>query len=95
MSANVPGAAPPQPSNDVFSGGWLGVLFGGAKEILSTTQQHQLAKMTLKAQGNSLAAPPNYQTVPPAPYAYSAGLPWDTIALAAGAGLLAIYLLRR
>lgn len=99
MSTNVPGAAPPQTSEDVFGGGWFGVLLGGANKILSTVQEHDLAKATLKAQGNSLAAPPAYQTVPVA-YApsYSSPLsdmPWDMILLAAGAGLVAIYLLRR
>lgn len=98
--ANVPGAAPPQPSEDVFGGGWLGVLLGGAKDILTVRQQHELAKMNLKAQGNSLAAPPQYQTVPAYGYQPSAAsslenLPWEMILIAMGAGLVAIYFLRK
>lgn len=98
MSANVPGAAPPQPSQDAFGGGWLGVLLGGAKDILDSRQKYELDKATAKAQANSLAAPPAYQTTGSPGYSYSSGLaelPWELIVIAAGAGLVAIWALRR
>lgn len=96
--SNVPGAAPPQPSQDVFGGGWLGTIFGGVNQILNTRQQYEIEKATLKAQGNSLAAPPNYQTVPG--YATTQGspfdgLPWEMILIAMGGGLVLIYMLRK
>lgn len=104
MSTNVPGAAPPGPTDSVFGGGWLGVLLGGGKEILSSVQQHELAKMNAKAMASSLAAPANYQTVPvQQPGVMNGyltngplgGLSYEVILAIAGAGLLAIYLLRR
>lgn len=105
MSTNVPGAAPPGSTDSVFGGGWLGVLLGGGKEILSAVQQHELAKMNAKAMAATLAAPSNYQTAPPQQYATSqpgylssgplGGLSYEVILAVAGAGLLTIYLLRR
>lgn len=104
MSTNVPGAAPPGTTESVFGGGWLGTLLGGTKEILSTVQQHQLAKLNAKSMANVLAAPANYQTVPPQQYAPQhgylsdgplGGLSYEVILAIAGAGLLAIYLLRK
>ncbi|MFN3933639.1 MAG: hypothetical protein ACK4KX_03280 [Parvibaculum sp.] len=98
MSSNVPGAAPPQPSQDAFGGGWLAVLLGGAKDILSTRQQYELEKATIKAQGNSLAAPPAYQTGTGGSYAAPSpleNLPWEMILIVLGAGLVAIWALRK
>lgn len=98
--SNVPGAAPPQPSEDVFGGGWLGTIFGGVNQILTTRQAYEIEKLTAKAQANSLNPTPTYQTVPAYAYQPSAAsslenLPWELILIAAGAGLVAIWALRR
>lgn len=102
---NVPGAAPPAASESVFGGGWLGTLLGGGKEILTAVQQHELAKMTAKANAAALAAPANYQTVPTGAGYYGqggylpaggiGGVSYEMLLLVGGAALIAIYLLRR
>ncbi|MFA7638010.1 MAG: hypothetical protein WCY02_01745 [Parvibaculum sp.] len=103
---NVPGAAPPAASESVFGGGWLGTLLGGGKEILTAVQQHELAKMTAKANAAALAAPANYQTVPTGASYYGqgsgylpaggiGGVSYEVLLLVGGAALVGIYLLRR
>lgn len=102
MSTNVPGAAPPGPSEEVFGGGFWGGLFGLVQPVLNSVQSHELAKINAKAQLAALAAPANYQQVPTQPgYQTTAaplslgGIAPETLLMIGGGVMLAIFLLRK
>ncbi|MBX3495673.1 MAG: hypothetical protein KF769_05460 [Parvibaculum sp.] len=102
MTVNVPGAAPPGPSEEVFGGGFWGGLLGIIQPVLNSVQQHELAKMNAKAKAAALAAPATYQQVAPGQGAYVAPAPMtiggyapETLLMIGGGVLLAIFLLRK